>query len=329
MKLQIQHPAPPLEEDIRKAKTFRTPQNLLLKILIFAGVFLAIELIEGIAAVGGLMPRYLSWASEYMAETGSNITTEVANDQLNNMLKDPANTVIVLFRTAAGTIAAMLFCRTVEGRKFRTMGFYKKGAVLQYIIGLFTGFAAFSMIVGVAWLLGGVKFEAYLGNITGNFMLLLLAFGIQGMSEEVICRGFMMTSTMRHYDFWVGVLVNSVVFSLAHVKNPGFTVLTFVNLILAGITLSLYMLRTGNIWASCAFHTMWNFSQGNFYGLPVSGIDTGDSIFRMSLSGSKLINGGDFGLESGLGCTVVSILWILALLFVPNPFAKKKQEESA
>ncbi len=329
MKLQIQRPAPPLEQDIRSAKTFRAPQNLILKALIFIGVFLVIEVVEGSVSSVALMPGLLKWVSEYMEANGGSISSNLVILKLQQMMSDPENTLTVLFCTFSGTLTALCYCRFVEGRKFRTMGFYKKGAVLQYLLGLLAGFAAFSMIVGFTWLCGGVKFERYEGHFTGRLLLLFIGFGIQGMSEEVICRGFMMTTTMRHQQFLIGVVVNSVVFSLAHLSNPGFTPITFFNLILAGVLLSLYMLRTGNIWASCAFHTIWNFSQGNFYGLPVSGINVGDTVFRMSLSGSKLINGGDFGLEAGLGCTVVCILWILALLFVLNPFAKKKQEESA
>lgn len=111
-----------------------------------------------------------------------------------------------------------------------------------------------------------------------------------------------------------------------HAFNNGFTLLAAVNLILCGVLFSVYALRTGNLWGACAFHSIWNFAQGNFYGLPVSGIDSGDTIFSMQLAGSKLANGGDFGLEASLATTIVMALWIAVLLFVPNPFAKTTAE---
>ena len=179
------------------------------------------------------------------------------------------------------------------------------------------------MLIGCAYAMGGLQFEGYRGQFGAGLAVVLLGFLIQGMSEEVVCRGFMMTSTLRHHNLWWAVGVNSLLFGLAHALNPGFTALALLNLVLYAVMISLYVLRTDNLWGACAFHSIWNFAQGNFYGLPVSGIESGDTVFEMSLTGTKLANGGDFGLEASLGCTIVMALWIAALLFVPNPFAKK------
>jgi hypothetical protein len=92
--------------------------------------------------------------------------------------------------------------------------------------------------------------------------------------------------------------------------------------------ISLYMLRTNSLWGACAIHSIWNFAQGNFYGLPVSGIDSGESVFKMSLKGSDFINGGAFGLEAGLPTTIVMTVSICILLFVPIPILDKKAGES-
>ena len=67
------------------------------------------------------------------------------------------------------------------------------------------------------------------------------------------------------------------------------------------------------------------FAQGNFYGLPVSGIDVGDTVFSMSLKGSDLVSGGAFGLEASIGTTIVMLLWIAGLLFLPAPFRRKPE----
>ena len=112
--------------------------------------------------------------------------------------------------------------------------------------------------------------------------------------------------------------------------NNGISLLAIINLTLCGIMFSLYMLRTDNLWGACAIHSIWNFVQGNFFGLPVSGIDSGDSVFRFSLiEGSDLANGGAFGLEGGLPCTIVLTAVILVLLFVPFGTCAAKQEKTA
>ena len=60
----------------------------------------------------------------------------------------------------------------------------------------------------------------------------------------------------------------------------------------------------------------------------MSGIDSGESVFRMSLKGSAFINGGDFGLEAGLPTTIVMTIAICILLFVPLPFLDKRIERA-
>lgn len=139
-----------------------------------------------------------------------------------------------------------------------------------------------------------------------------------------MCRGYLMTTVLRHQNVWWAVAVNSVVFGILHGGNAGFSLLAFINLVLYAVMISFYMLRTDNLWGACAIHSIWNFVQGNFYGLPVSGIDSGETIFSMSLQGSALANGGTFGLEASLPTTIVMTAAIALLLFVPG----KKQEKA-
>lgn len=322
MKLQVKFT--PWVGDIKQAKTFRIPQNMILQVLIYVGIFFLLQMAETVAMMPFLMPRILDWAMAEVEAHGALNTAEVMQ-KINSIMQDPANTNIMLYCTLAGTIAVMLYCRWVEGRKIRTMGFRKEHALGKYLLGLLSGFLAFSMVVGLAWLMGGLKFTGFRGDFGIGLLIVFGGFVIQGMSEETLCRGFMMTSTLRDHNFWWAIGINSVLFSVMHCANPGFSLLAFVNLTLCGALLSLVALRSGNIWTACAFHSIWNFAQGNFYGLPVSGIDAGNTVFTMSLTGGTLVNGGKFGLEASLASTIVMAIWVAALLFVPNPFAKKQE----
>lgn len=323
MKLQVKFT--PWIRDIKEAKTFRVPKNIVLQILIYLGVFLLLQMAESAVMMPFLMPRLFDWAmNEINQNNGGSIAYDVMMDKINNMMMDPANTTIMLFCTLAGTIVIFLYCRFVEGRKLRTIGMRKEHALPHYLLGLLGGFAAFSMVVGIACLTGGLHFEGYRGQFGWGLLAVFCGFLLQGMSEEVTCRGFMMSSTLRHHNMWWAIGINSVLFALMHAFNTGFSLLACINLILCGVMFSLYALRTGSLWGACAFHSIWNFAQGNFYGLPVSGIDSGDTIFSMSLTGSDLVNGGAFGLEGSIATTIVLLIWIAALLFVPNPFAKKQ-----
>ena len=312
----------PLMQTVREQETFRTPKNLILQCLIFYAVFWVLQIAESIGMVIAIMPRLMDWARNQMTQTGT-LDQEEMLEKINNMLLDPANTHIMLLCTGFGTLVILLFCRVIEGRKLRTLGFFRKKAGIQYLCGLGIGFVMFSCVVGLAYLFGGLQFEGR-ESFSGMLFVVLLGFGIQGMSEEVTCRGYFMTTVMRHHNIWWAIGLNSLFFGLMHNANDGFSLFALLNLILYAVMISLYTLRTNSLWGSCAIHSIWNFAQGNFYGLPVSGIDSGESVFRMSLKGSALINGGDFGLEAGLPTTIVMTICIMILLFVPMPFLDNK-----
>ena len=299
--------------------------RIILECLIFGVVFLVMEMAEGLGMSIGIMPRLMEWARE-QSLTGE-LTQEDMIEKMNTLLLDPENTHIMLLSTGLGTIVVLLFCRLIEGRKFSTMGFFKEKAGWQYLAGLGVGFWMFSSVVGLTWLFGGLQFQGR-ADFSPMIFIILLGFGIQGMSEEVMCRGYLMTTIMRHHNIWLAVGINSLFFGLMHGANAGFSLFALLNLILYAVMISLYTLRTNSLWGSCAIHSIWNFAQGNFYGLPVSGIDSGASVFRMSLKGSAFINGGDFGLEAGISTTIVMTICILILLFVPLPFLDQKRDVS-
>ena len=125
-----------------------------------------------------------------------------------------------------------------------------------------------------------------------------------------------MTSIVRRNSVTCAVMVNSLVFSLLHAFNPsGMSVLPLINLFLFGIFASLMFIRSGNIWLCAAFHSVWNLLQGNLLGIPVSGIKIPSILSSVFSERLWFVNGGDFGLEGGIGVSVVLIAGCLILLF--------------
>lgn len=318
----------PLLPRIREEQTFRTPRNIFLKLLIFLAVFIVGEMLSGMVIVIAAMPSLMQWASDEMQVSGGSLDSELANEQINSIMNNASNVRVMLFSTVLTTAAVLFFCRIIEGRRFRTMSFRKQGAVVQYLLGLLVGFVLFTALIGLGLVFGGLRFDGVMlesGSVPA-VIVMFCGYLLQGMSEEVMCRGYLMTTIMRHRGPVWGILINSVVFSLLHLENPGFGILAFLNITLFGVLESLYVLRTDNLWGACAVHSIWNFVQGNFYGLPVSGLDSGARIFGMSLQGSTLVNGGTFGLEGSIGCTIVTVVAIAVLLFVPFGRQNKEQQ---
>lgn len=314
----------PMTERVRSLERCNTPQNHVLQILIFICVFMVASTVQSFIVVAGIMPKLMIWAAELMEQNGGSLNSDEIMQYTMEFMMDPSLTGLTLFSTIAITLTTCLYVRLIEGRKLSTIGFTKKGAIPQYLLGLLVGFAMFSAVVGLNYAMGGLTANGFVNGSITSILLAFFGFFVQGMSEEVLCRGYFMTTTLRHHKPWVAVVSNSVIFSLMHIFNPGINFLAIINLFLCGVMFSLYVLRTDNLWGACALHSIWNFVQGNFYGLPVSGINSGDSVFSFSLNeGMKLINGGDFGAEAGLPTTIVQLAVIAILLFVP--FGKKQE----
>ncbi len=236
--------------------------------------------------------------------------------------------LIQLFATAVTIAAVLLYCLLAERRRPVTLGFTWRGAFSEYGIGLGLGFIMFGGAVLLCWTAGVLTVcVADATPSLGLLLLFFLGFLIQGMSEEMLCRSYLMVSLSRSLPLWACAMLNALLFSVLHMGNPGVTVIALVNIFLFGVFASVLTLRRGSIWMVGALHSMWNFAQGNFFGIPVSGI-TGSPSPLVSIpetgTWKELINGGAFGLEAGLGATAILVLSCVIVLLLPT----KKSEIS-
>lgn len=299
---------------IREAKEARRKPNIILQMLIFLVVFFVsqytVSFIVSIFVIANVVmnvpPNFNFGDFRAIA------------DLLTTAFESRGVIIVSLFATVAATISVIVYCKSIEGRSLKSMGFVKKNAVKQYFYGLLIGFLMFSICVGICLATGTLIYSGIIigGNIT-FIILFFFGFLLQGMSEEVLMRGYFMTSLSNKVPIVVAIMINSVVFACLHLLNSGISVLAFTNLILFGVFASVYAIKTNNLWGICAIHSMWNFTQGNFFGILVSGQNTNASIFKFtSTSDGILINGGDFGLEGGLAVTIVLVLATVNVLFV-------------
>ncbi len=237
---------------------------------------------------------------------------------------------VQLFSTAFLIVACILFCRIIEKRSLFSMGFVKEGAVTEYLVGIFAGFTMMTLAVLFCVVTGQASFLPFggLSRVSwGMILLFLLGFLVQGLSEELLCRSFLMVSLARGHKPWFCVLINSLLFAALHLFNPGISPLALVNLILFGIFASVYTLRRGSIWGIAAIHSIWNFTQGNFYGVAVSGMGDNPSVLYWDTAGgSSFINGGSFGLEGGLAVTVVLLVSLAVILLIPTKASEISKE---
>ncbi len=245
---------------------------------------------------------------------------ELMMTALNEITASHANLINMLISEIGMIAVVCLFCKWFQKRKMSTLGFVKKGMFKEYIIGLIVGFAMFSAAVLIGVVTGSIEFNGMSATFSiGLFLLYTVGFMIQGMAEEVVCRGYFMVSYARKYPVYAAIIANSLVFATLHLGNSGITVLSFINLVLFGIFASVYFIRRGNLWGVGALHSIWNLVQGNFYGIKVSGMEITNSFLDATMvEGKELFNGGDFGLEGSLSVTIILVIATVIVYFMKD-----------
>ncbi|MEI8200042.1 MAG: ABC transporter permease [Eubacteriales bacterium] len=225
-----------------------------------------------------------------------------------------------------------LIIRVFEKQPMSTAGLSLSGngapgkALLSYMGGLVLGFA---MMLGVFLLLlltGQIHVTGFGldSSAAGLFLIYILMWVPQGASEELMFRGYMMPRLSARFGRAAAVLLTSLSFCVLHIGNAGFSVIAFANLILIAVFFALLSLYTQQIWTVCAAHSIWNFAQGNLFGLEVSGTQSAARLIQTSYSADNypLLTGGDFGPEGGLIVTGVIVLCLLILVFIRHKLDK-------
>lgn len=288
--------------------------HIVLELLIFVAVFLVCNIAEMIV----IMPIEIVLMftnADYINAAASGDMAGII-EASNALTQSSAMTITMLFANIGIILVTLLFCKLLQKRKVTTVGFQKPGMWKEYLCGVGVGFVIFSVAVLLCVVTGSLKFQGLSATFSaGIFVLFLLGFMIQGMAEEVLCRGYFLVSVSRRYPLVVGIIANSVIFAALHLLNAGISVLAFINLILFGVFASVYFIKRGNIWGVGALHSIWNLVQGNVYGIRVSGMQSTCSILSSEMvAGRELINGGDFGLEGGLAVTLVLVVGTVIML---------------
>jgi len=247
-----------------------------------------------------------------------------------------ASPLLLLFMTVGTIICVLLYCRTVEERSLASLGLQRRGAGREFLLGLALGAGLLALAVGICLLTGSLVYAGNPGtgaaDLTGGdqavfsagfFALLiayLLGFLIQGASEELLCRGYLLVSLSRRHSLVLAIVVSSLAFTLLHIFNNGLGVLPVLNLLLFGGLCGIWLLKRGSLWGVMALHGAWNFMEGNVFGGSVSGSALLPSVLILTPAagaGHELMAGGSFGLEGGLAVSAVLLAAILAALLMP------------
>lgn len=190
-----------------------------------------------------------------------------------------------------------------------------RGAIKNLSLGLLAGFLIFSIVVGVADLVGVYRIVGT--GDTSRLALELVGTAIlPGFMEEMFFRGILFRWLEEFGGSWAALVLTSALFGLAHIFNPNATWFSsFAIAVEAGVLLGGAYMLTGNLWLPMGLHAAWNFTQGEIFDIPVSGTSA-HGLLTARLSGSPLLTGNGFGLEASpiaISVATAAGVWLVVL----------------
>lgn len=182
-------------------------------------------------------------------------------------------------------------------------------------IGILIGFAIMALSVGAAAI-------ADIYNITGGgdssqlVHELVTSAIMPAFLEEMLFRGILFRWLEEFAGSFIALALTAAMFGAAHLLNPNATpIAAFGIAIEAGVLLGGAYMLTRSLWLPMGLHAAWNFTQGEIFDVPVSGLDE-HGLVQAKLSGPALLSGGGFGLEASLFAMVIATaagLWLVSL----------------
>lgn len=167
---------------------------------------------------------------------------------------------------------------------------------------------------GVSLLAGAIEIAGVVFN-PSSLLISFVFFLLVAITEEFALRGFVLERMLQGgvNKFWA-LFLSATLFSLVHIANPNFDFLSFINILLAGILLGSSYIYTRNLCFPIALHWFWNWIQGPVLGYEVSGNKFCDGLLTLYLPETNLINGGAFGFEGSILCTVLMVAGTAVIL---------------
>lgn len=233
---------------------------------------------------------------------------------------DPDGWVRVFKSTAIYSFVIVCYMvRRIHKRPLSSIGLSRPDGK-RLAAGFVGGALLLTAILLVLWGLGNAVFggewsQPRFGKLDAPDVVITVL--LAGICEEVFFRGYLQHLLSSRIGVPAAVGITSVLFSLAHMANPGYSWISALNIVMIALTFSWITLRTGNLYAAIALHISWNLFQGYIYGVAVSG-NTPRGLYSVTLSGNDVMTGGRFGLEGSLVTTFILVILYAALLLLSN-----------
>ncbi|RZL18397.1 MAG: CPBP family intramembrane metalloprotease, partial [Pedobacter sp.] len=235
-----------------------------------------------------------------------NFLPAISHALLSDILVQCSLVIIVLS-------ALLMIFKVFPALDFYTVFIRKEYALTEFFKGTGVGVAIMLVCAGLLYLNGNVSFQQ--ASMPWDMVCLYLVyFLLVSLFEEFLFRSYPLLTLAERYPVWFAVLVNGLLFMLAHFGNPDVSVLGLINIALAGMFFAVYTFRKQNIAWAVGIHFAWNFTQAVILGYNLSG-NKMSGMVKAIPQGDDWLSGGKFGIEGSAFCTVLLVICIAWLIY--------------
>ena len=180
--------------------------------------------------------------------------------------------------------------------------------------GLLIGFSYFIIVTATMSLCGCYHIKSIQFDWEKQLFSFTLFF-LVAVSEEIFFRGILFRIINRRWNLWAALVISALIFGGLHIFNDNATLWSSIAIAIeAGSLLGAAYAYNKNLWLPIGIHWIWNYTQGNILGFPVSGEDNVTSVITPEISGPQWFTGGSFGAEASVIAAVIGLL--ISLWFI-------------
>ena len=210
--------------------------------------------------------------------------------------------------------AAVIMLR-LERRPFSDLGLSVKGHAKGLWYGFLMAVLLYLVGFGLSLVMGEVEVSGFQFRPL-DLLGALLFFGLVALFEEILMRGYILGHLLHtRLNKFLSLFISAAVFAFLHIFNPEIAFLPMINLVLAGMLLGASYLYTRNLCFPLSLHFFWNWIQGPILGYQVSGNNFMSTMLKLHMPEENVLNGGAFGFEGSLICTVLMIVCTILIVW--------------
>lgn len=205
-----------------------------------------------------------------------------------------------------------LFVRWMEGHWPTDLSLRR--LIPHTLLGLLVSFIFMVLVVSTIVATGSatVYWKGFWAEKQFSVFMMFLAVAV---GEEMIFRGVIFRWIDERWNTWVALLLSAILFGWIHISNDNASWWSsFAIAIEAGLLLGAAYKWSGTLWVPIGIHWAWNYTQGNIFGLAVSGNNAGETMLTTIVNGPDIITGGAFGPEASIISVILGTFLALVLL---------------